>query len=196
MGLVMEAEQQPARQQYGVTPLPACYKLLPADPGATGFVFICPGYHEQVAGRPCAHTAGVRLSELLAELAGDNLRIFHSANRYDYFITNAWPYVEHVRHDQDGYTGRTIPTEGEVLVPGNLERLHHEIQHLTHIVACGRVAHLAVQECIARFDLDATVAYVDHTTRLGLRRNDPKPLDVRKADWIRSVRAAFWIVAR
>ena len=45
-------------------------------------------------------------------------------------------------------TGRSVPTEGEVLMPANLERLAAaEIAALERVVACGAQAQAARQGC-------------------------------------------------
>ena len=42
-------------------------------------------------------------------------------------------------------TGRSVPTEGEVLMPANLERLAREIAALERVVACGAQAQAAIR---------------------------------------------------
>ena len=92
-------------------------------PGArTGFVFICPGRHEASRGYPCAAGTGANLNRVLAVLHARRPDRFASADRRAYVITNAWQAVEY-----PALTGRSVPTEAEVLAPANLARLAAEV---------------------------------------------------------------------
>ncbi len=132
-----------------------------ACPGAkTGFVFICPGRFEAARGFPCAAGTGANLARVLVEL---NLRlpgVFVHPNREKYVITNSWQSVEY-----PALTGRSVPTEAEVLTDANLERLQREIGTLDAIVACGVHAHVAVRTLWDRGAIRSKVAYGRHLSQ-------------------------------
>jgi hypothetical protein len=111
------------------------------SPGATtGFVFICPGRHEAARGYPCAAGTGANLARALVELHARRPALFPSASREKYVITNSWAQVEY-----PALTGRSVPTEGEVLQVGNLDRLAGELAGLGIVIACGQHAHAAAR---------------------------------------------------
>jgi hypothetical protein len=112
----------------------------PCAGAQTGFVFICPGRHEAKRGFPCAAGTGANLNRVLIELHARDPHHFSSPVRSEYVITNSWPDVEF-----PALTGRSVPTESEVLVPTNLARLAQELAGLAVIVACGQQAQAAVR---------------------------------------------------
>ncbi len=110
-------------------------------PGATlAFVFICPGRHEANRGYPCAAGTGANLARALVVLNRLAPRLFESPHRADYIVTNAWPVVEY-----PALTGRSVPSEAEVLQPSNLVRLAAELAEVDRVVACGAQAQAAVR---------------------------------------------------
>jgi len=116
------------------------------SPGATlAFVFICPGRHEANRGYPCAAGTGANLARALVVLHRLAPQIFSSPHRADYVVTNAWPVVEY-----PALTGRSVPTEGEVLQPANLARLAAELAAVDRVVACGAQAQAAVRALAAQ----------------------------------------------
>ena len=66
--------------------------------------------------------AGANLNRVLEVLHQRRPDLFSSASRWQYVVTNSWDRVEY-----PALTGRSVPTEGEVLMPANLERLAREI---------------------------------------------------------------------
>ena len=111
------------------------------SPGArTGFVFICPGRFEAQRGYPCAAGTGANLVRALAVLNARQPVQFGSADRFKYVVTNSWDTVEY-----PALTGRSVPTEEEVLAPANLRRLAAELVGLEVVVACGAQAHAALR---------------------------------------------------
>ena len=130
-------------------------------PGArTGFVFICPGRHEANRGYPCAAGTGANLARVLAVLHSRRPDWFESVDRGRYVITNSWPNVEY-----PALTGRSVPTEAEVLAPDNLARLAAEIGALDLVVACGAQAQAAVRALAAGGVLRARTAYGRHLSQ-------------------------------
>ncbi|MBL8328923.1 MAG: hypothetical protein JNJ71_08720 [Rubrivivax sp.] len=111
----------------------------PCIGASTGFVFICPGRHEANRGFPCAAGTGANLNRVLAVLNARDPGLFGSASRSQYVVTNSWPKVEY-----PALTGRSVPTEAEVLEPANLARLAAELAGLKVIVACGQQAQAAL----------------------------------------------------
>jgi hypothetical protein len=131
------------------------------SPGArTGFVFICPGRHEANRGYPCAAGTGANLNRALAVLSEARAQDFVSSNRAAYVVTNAWPNVEY-----PALTGRSVPSEPEVLQSENLARLAEELRGLQVVVACGQQAHVAVRALQQSGRLAAHVAYGRHLSQ-------------------------------
>jgi hypothetical protein len=131
------------------------------SPGArTGFVFICPGRFEAARGYPCAAGTGANLERALPRLHEFTPELFPSPSRAGYVITNSWDRVEY-----QALTGRSVPTEAEVLAPANLERLQAEIAPLRVVVACGSHAHAAVRALLGQGALAARVAYARHLSQ-------------------------------
>jgi hypothetical protein len=131
------------------------------SPGAcTGFVFICPGRHEANRGRPCAAGTGANLNRVLVVLAGRRPEWFSSPDREKYVITNSWSQVEY-----PALTGRSVPSEAEVLAPANLDRLHVEISALELVVACGAQAQAAVRALAAAGRLKARTVFGRHLSQ-------------------------------
>jgi hypothetical protein len=77
-----------------------------------------------------------------------------------YVITNSWENVEY-----PALTGRSVPTEAEVLTAGNLDRLRDEIAALDVVVACGAQAHAAVRALTARAGIRVRAAYGRHLSQ-------------------------------
>lgn len=134
--------------------------LQPAPGATTGFVFICPGRFEAARGYPCAAGTGANLARALAELSGMEPELFPSASRAKYVVTNAWDRVEF-----PALTGRSVPTEAEVLQADNLSRLRDEIAQLEVVVACGAQAHAALRQLCATGAVVARVAYGRHLSQ-------------------------------
>jgi hypothetical protein len=129
-------------------------------PGATlAFVFICPGRFEAARGYPCAAGTGANLARVLVELHARSPLLFPSPSRDAYLITNAWATVEY-----PALTGRSVPTEAEVLAPDNLERLAGELAGVDRVIACGAQAHAALRE-LARRRPSMEVAYGRHLSQ-------------------------------
>jgi hypothetical protein len=132
----------------------------PCPTAKVGFVFICPGRFEANRGYPCAAGTGANLGRVLVELHARRPEWFPSASRYEYVITNSWPIVEY-----PALTGRSVPTEAEVLQADNLQRLAGEIGRLDRIVACGAQAQAALRVLQAAGSLDAHVAFGRHLSQ-------------------------------
>lgn len=165
---------------------PDCHIALPELPSEVGFVFICPGRYEEKAGKPCAGQTGVMLESALPLLHKGIPRVFTSSERLKYLITNAWPQVEYKAN-----TGRSVPTESEVLLLENVEGLYHEIQSLRYVVARGNLAHAAINQCQQVFKLEAAIARVSHTSRQALGCPTNANLPIRLNQWASSVIRQF-----
>lgn len=146
---------QPQALPAGTTP-----HAQPCPGARTGFVFICPGRHEANRGYPCAAGTGANLNRVLEVLHRRRPAQFPSASRWEYVITNSWDRVEY-----PGLTGRSVPTEGEVLTPVNLERLAREIDALERVVACGAQAQAAVRALKASGRYRGSVAFGRHLSQ-------------------------------
>jgi hypothetical protein len=85
---------------------------------------------------------------------------FGSVDRSRYVITNSWSKVEF-----PALTGRSVPTEAEVLAPDNLARLAAEIASLRLVVACGAQAQAAVRAVSAAGQLTAHTAFGRHLSQ-------------------------------
>ena len=130
-------------------------------PGArTGFVFICPGRHEANRGYPCAAGTGANLARVLPVLHARRPDRFPAPDRSMYVITNSWSQVEY-----PALTGRSVPTEAEVLAPANLARLAAELQGLALVVACGAQAQAAVRALAAAGAIGARTAFGRHLSQ-------------------------------
>lgn len=130
-------------------------------PGArTGFVFICPGRFEQARGLPCAAGTGANLMRALAVLHVRRPDLFPTADRFSYVVTNSWDSVEF-----PNLTGRSVPTETEVLQPGNLRRLAEEVAQLEVVVACGAQAHVAMRALLESGASRARLATARHLSQ-------------------------------
>ena len=132
----------------------------PCAGATTGFVFICPGRFEASRGYPCAAGTGANLVRALVELHARRPDVFCSALREKYVITNAWDRVEY-----PALTGRSVPTEVEVVQATVLDRLHAEIEALDTIVACGLQARAALQALSAQGRLRAHTAFCRHLSQ-------------------------------
>lgn len=132
----------------------------PCAGARTGFVFICPGRFEAARGYPCAAGTGANLGRVLPLLHERRPDLFGSPDRGSYVITNSWPIVEY-----PALTGRSVPTEAEVLAPTNLARLAAEIAGLAVVVACGAQAQAAVRALQAAGQLPARVAFGRHLSQ-------------------------------
>ncbi len=130
------------------------------SPGARlAFVFICPGRFEAARGYPCAAGTGANLTRVLIELNRRAPVVFASPQRNAYVITNAWSQVEY-----PALTGRSVPTEAEVLEPGNLARLDSELASVERVIACGAQAQAAMRAISARRSA-LQVAYARHLSQ-------------------------------
>ena len=159
-----------------------CHIALPSIARDVGFVFICPGRYEEKHGRPCAGQTGVMLDAALSLLVMRMPKLFPDAGRYQYLITNAWPQVEY-----RAKTKRGVPLISEISRRENVEGLYQEIKSLRNIVACGNLAHHTVKLCRQMFDLEASVAYVTHTSRPALGFPSNANLHTRLKTWATSV---------
>ncbi|OOE92016.1 hypothetical protein BZG76_09240 [Salinivibrio sp. AR647] len=163
-----------------------CHIHRPKDSGQVGFVFICPGRFEEREGRPCAGQTGRVLDDGLCHLVQMRGDLFTSRNRYDYLITNAWPQVEYKKS-----TNRSVPNCIEVTSKQNIQRLFSEINGLSHVVACGELAHLAVRICVEFLNFSGNVAYVKHTSRQSMGCPTKEQYDSTVRDWAKSVIQQF-----
>jgi hypothetical protein len=163
-----------------------CHIHWPKNAGQVGFVFICPGRFEEREGRPCAGQTGRVLDDGLSHLVQMRDDLFTSQNRYDYLITNAWPQVEYKES-----TNRSVPKCSEVTSKQNIQRLFSEINGLSHVVACGELAHLAVRICVEFLNFSGNVAYVKHTSRQSLGCPTKGQYESTVKDWAKSVFQQF-----
>ncbi len=154
--------------------------------GQVGFVFICPGRFEEREGRPCAGQTGKGLDDGLSYLVRLRQDLFASRNRYDYLITNAWPQVEYKKK-----TNRSVPDCSDVTPRQNIERLFAEIKGLSHVVACGELAHIAVRISVEFLLFSGKVAYVKHTSRQSLGCPTKDQYEGTLNDWAQSVVKQF-----
>ena len=107
-------------------------------------VLSCPGRVEEERNSPAQGATGTNLDCLL-DIMRDSYH-FDYSDRRQLTITNAWSRVEYVTQSSTGRTGRTEPTLGEVLCPGNLDRLACDIDPIEHIIiCCGNLARQAIQ---------------------------------------------------
>ena len=144
----------------GLLPATAASVHCQPSPGASlAFVFICPGRFEASRGHPCAAGTGANLARALVVLNRLAPAVFASPHRADYVVTNAWPVVEY-----PASTGRSVPTEAEVVQPGNLARLAAEIAGIERVVACGAQAHAALRALAAQRP-GLQVAYARHLSQ-------------------------------
>jgi len=125
-----------------------------------GFVFICPGRFEASRGFPCAAGTGANLARALLRLHARLPTRFATADRAAYVITNSWEGVEY-----PALTGRSVPSEAEVLTDGNLHRLAAELSGLETIVACGAQAQAAVRALVDRGRTVADIAFARHLSQ-------------------------------
>ncbi|MDP1899622.1 MAG: hypothetical protein Q8K96_04090 [Rubrivivax sp.] len=134
--------------------------LQPCAGARAGFVFICPGRFEASRGFPCAAGTGANLARALLRLHARMPARFQAPDRTEYVITNSWERVEY-----PALTGRSVPSEQEVLTPVNLARLAAELGHLSTIVACGAQAQAAVRALVDLRLIAADVAYARHLSQ-------------------------------
>ena len=156
-------------------------------PGATlAFVFICPGRFEAARGYPCAAGTGANLARALAELHRRAPAWFVAPSREAYVVTNAWAQVEY-----PALTGRSVPTEGEVLQPANLARLAGEIAGVDRVVACGAQAHAAMRR-LAAGRPGLAVAYARHLSQRSVNMvPGGSTTEERIARWVDAVLAQW-----
>lgn len=109
------------------------------------FVFSCPGQREEKSGLLVRGTTGNNLDLLLNSLHDEFSQIFHSANRYDYRITNASDIVHYKAHDN-----RTEATKTEIKQPENCRRLYEDLNGFEYIIAFGDKAIYAVSLLASR----------------------------------------------
>ncbi len=132
----------------------------PCPTAKVGFVFICPGRFEANRGYPCAAGTGANLARVLVELHARRPDLFPSDSRHEYVITNSWPVVEY-----SALTGRSVPSEAEVLQAANLQRLAVEIAGLDRLVACGAQAQAALRALKASGVVKVPVAFGRHLSQ-------------------------------
>jgi hypothetical protein len=134
--------------------------LQPCADARAGFVFICPGRFEAARGFPCAAGTGANLARALVRLHARLPARFPAPDRAAYVITNSWETVEY-----PALTGRSVPTEPEVLTDANLARLAAELSGLETIVACGAQAQAAVRTLADRHLITAEIAFARHLSQ-------------------------------
>ncbi len=134
--------------------------LQPSAAARTGFVFICPGRFEASRGYPCAAGTGANLARALLRLHARLPARFAAPLRAAYVITNSWENVEY-----PALTGRSVPSEAEVLADANLDRLAGELVGLQTLVACGAQAQAAVRALVERGQTRADVAFARHLSQ-------------------------------
>lgn len=96
------------------------------------FVFSAPGRHEALQGAPVSGMTGTNLDAAIRVLRRARPGLFHSEDRYDYRITNAFAGVLHA-----GAHGRTEATPKEILEPANRARVLRELSGVGIAVLCG-----------------------------------------------------------
>lgn len=126
----------------------------PGNKNEISVVLSCPGNKEVSAGHPAAGITGKNIGIFFDELdKKSNL----SWARNDITITNSWSKPE-----SNSLTGRTEPTEKEVLNQKNLIRLYKEIQHTTNvIVVFGKNAKAAIQELIKQGLISSSIQIIE-----------------------------------
>lgn len=134
----------------------------------TAFVLAVPGRKEGVAGRPAAGSTGDNLDRILAHLNRHDSTAFHSTDRYDYRIANAWETIMFGR--------KSMPTLADVREPRNLARLAEQLRGVATIVALSAPAMHGVLGA----NLHLTYRHSVHPGMLGLNNRyrgldrDPK----------------------
>lgn len=110
------------------------------------FVFACPGQREKLAQKVVAGSTGKNLDKLLSVLqSSENEKIqklFPSASRYDYLITNSSDIVHYKALD-----GQTLPNKKEYSKEKNIKRLCYELSSSEYVIAFGKEAK-AVSELV------------------------------------------------
>lgn len=112
------------------------------------FVFSVPGKLELYNGRPVAGQTGVLLEELMDILYNKEKDLFREIDferktkRYDYRITNAYPYPLYMAKDN-----RTQAIDKEIMKKENIDRLLEELKDIEkYIFVFGKKACKAIQE--------------------------------------------------
>lgn len=106
----------------------------------TAIVLAAPGSWEEKLRCPAAGQTGTNLDGILRFLNQADPASFPSVSRRDYRIANA---VETIHYRAK--TGRTMPTQTEILEPANLVRLAAQLDGFQTIVALSDAAELAVR---------------------------------------------------
>jgi uracil-DNA glycosylase len=100
------------------------------------FVFSCPGYREEVLGRPVAGHSGANLDFVINRLHDKWPGLFKYTDRYDYRITNASDCIYH-----KGLNNRTEPKDTDVLK--RVVELRNELSGIDYVIAFGKKAQMA-----------------------------------------------------
>lgn len=148
------------------------------DECRTAFVFSCPGQEELKSGRLVNGQTGRNLDGVLEILNKKYPEIFHSADRYDYRITNSSDIVHYKAHD-----GRSEPKIQEITDPQNLERLRRDIEGYSYVITFGRSAQSAVSAAIGDNENSIKLIYSRHLSFLSL--NSTIHTDINGAPIIR-----------
>ena len=106
-------------------------------------VFSCPGTEEEKSQKLVSGKTGENLDIVLQYLSKKLSSIFHSADRYDYRITNSSNIVHPNANDS-----RTQPLNSEIKAENNLNRLYSEIKEYKYVISFGKKAKFAVDSCI------------------------------------------------
>jgi transcriptional regulator with XRE-family HTH domain len=149
------------------------------------FIFSAPGEKELRAGKPVAGETGVNLESALQHLCEARPKLFPSAHRYDYRITNAWPEPIAVALGHRG----SQASDGEVRDARNVERVLRELEGCKLVVLSGGKARLLAG---ALRQSGRTVVEVPHVGNKGLNVSfKPSPWPSSSAER-RARRVEMW----
>ena len=133
---------------------------------ATAFVLSVPGADEQHCGKPVSGDTGANLDAALVLLNTKNAKLFPSALRYDYRITNAFAEP---RAKSLGHASSEAKTS-EIRNPQNIARVITELAGCNVVVLCGRRAQLLYGQVSGSAKVVIKVA---HPGNRGLNRAFP-----------------------
>jgi uracil-DNA glycosylase len=157
---------------------------------ATAFIFSAPGTDEKEGGKPVAGKTGENLSHALKILTATNARVFPSADRYDYRITNAFakPLSEKLG------SNRTEASAKEIKDNANIKRVIKEVEGCSHIILCGKKAQM-LGAVLKKEQIKAILICVPHTSNRGLcHRNsglNDGTLNAARSAWM-GIRIKNW----
>lgn len=139
-------------------------KRVKFQPGVVdvAFVFSCPGQKEMLVGHVCAGKTGTNLQILIEYLHSQCPKIFTSASKSSYTITNASDIVHYM-----ALTGDTEASYEEISNQENIDRLSKEISGCMFVICMGDRAAYAV----AKTNISSIIIRGEHLGQQNLNRN-------------------------